>query len=355
MLLSETHNVQSPREPADQREITIGIVGAGRIARVHARRLQQLPSVSIAGVYDPAPGQAQRFSDDLGVPILPSLDALLAHPRVEAVIDASPVFAHHDNAVAIMRAGKHLFEEKPLALSLADADDMLAVAQQTGVVVMVGHVLRHMEGYVRIRDVISQGGLGQMHTIYAARLSGLDHDGSWQGWMNQPGRGLAALDAHIHDLDYIDWVMGPVESVRAAGWRFPSGTWAHATSWLHCIGDRVAVAEASYDVPRGFPFTYYLRAIGSSGAAVFSFEGPDYATPTRRTLAFYRHGEQPEPVEDLAADPYLVQMATFLACVRDGQQPEQGRPADARTALALTLAVQEALETGQEVRVDRVA
>ncbi len=346
MVSDESHSA------AGQQEVSIGFVGAGRIACVHARRLQQLPGVRMAGVFDPAPQQASPFASDFGLPIFASLDAVLGDPSVDAVIDASPVFAHHDNAVAIMRAGKHLFEEKPLALSLPDADDMLDVAEKTGVVMMVGHVLRHMEGYVRIRDVIRQGQLGAVQTIYAARLSGLDHDGSWQGWMNEPGRGLAALDAHIHDLDYVNWVMGPVEAVRAAGWRFPSGTWAHATSWLSCAGGRVAVAEASYAVPRGFPFTYYLRAVGSGGAAVFSFEGPDYATPTRRTLAFYRHGQEPEPIEELSADPYLEQMATFLACVRNRRQPEQGRPADARTALAITLAVQESLETGDEVRVD---
>jgi predicted dehydrogenase len=350
----ETHNTHSASGVADRREVSIGIVGGGRIAHVHARRLQQLPGVRLTGVFDPAPQQANRFSSDFGVPTYPSLDAVLADPRVDAVIDASPVFAHHDNAVAIMRAGKHLFEEKPLALALPAADDMLDAAQETGVVVMVGHVLRHMEGYVRIHDAVDQGRLGDVHTIYAARLSGLDHDGSWQGWMNEPGKGLAALDAHIHDLDYIDWVMGPVESVRASGWRFPSGTWAHATSWLRCAEGRVAVAEASYDVPRGFPFTYYLRAIGSEGAAVFSFEGPDYATPTRRTLAFYRQGEDPEPVEDLSADPYLEQMTTFVACVRNHRQPDQGRPADARTALAITLAVQQSLERGDEVHVDRI-
>jgi predicted dehydrogenase len=338
----------------DSAEVTIGMVGAGRIARVHAQRLQGLPGVRLVGVWDPAPEQAGRFASEFHLPVFPSLDAVLADPGVDAVIDASPVFAHHQNAVAIMRAGKHLFEEKPLALSLAQADDMLAVARETGVVVMVGHVLRHMEGYVRIRDAIAEGLLGDVQTVYAARLSGLDHDGSWHGWMNEPGKGLAALDAHIHDLDYVDWVMGPVESVRAWGWRFPAGTWGHAITWLTCAGGRVAVAEASYDVPPGFPFTYYLRAIGTSGAAVFSFEGPDYATPTRRTLAFYRYGQAPEPVEDLSADPYLNQMAAFVACVRNGRQPDRGRMAAARTALAITLAVQEALETADEVPVDRV-
>jgi predicted dehydrogenase len=93
--------------------------------------------------------------------------------------------------------------------------------------------------------------------------------------------------------------------------------------------------------------------VGSGGAAVFSFEGPDYATPTRRMLAIHRHDAPPEPVEDLSADPYLAQMATFLECVRAGRQPEQGRREDARSALSITLAVQQALETGQEVRVSR--
>ena len=296
-------------------------------------------------MFDPAPEQAARFAAELGVASFPSLAALLAAPALDAVIDAAPVFAHRDNALAIMRAGKHLFEEKPLALDLTQADEMLAVARASGAVVMVGHVLRHMEGYVRIREAIRQGSLGEVLTVTAARLSGLDHDGSYQGWMNQPGRGLGVLDAHIHDLDYIDWIMGPVERVRAAGWRNAHGTWAHATSWLTCAGGRVAVAEASYDVPRSFPFTYTLRVVGSGGAAVFSFEGPDYATPTHRTLAIHRHDAPPEPVEDLSADPYLAQMATFLECVRAGRQPEQGRPEDARSALSITLAVQQALES----------
>ncbi|NLE75434.1 MAG: Gfo/Idh/MocA family oxidoreductase [Chloroflexi bacterium] len=330
--------------------IRVALVGAGRISRVHARSLRLLPDVAPAGVFDPDPGQAQRLADELGVAAFPTLEALWAAPQVDAVALCSPLWVHHEQVLGAARAGKHIFCEKPIALTLPEADEMLAAAKEAGVVFMVGHVVRYMAEYARIQALAAQGLLGEIRTIYAARLSGISA-GSWQGWMLQPGKGLAALDAHIHDLDYIQWLMGPTQQVQASGWQFPSGTWAHATSWLRCDNGRVAVAEGSFGVPLGFPFTMTLRVIGSEGAASFSFEGQDYATPYRKTLALYRQGREPETLDTTPIDPYREEMREFLDCIREGRQPERGNPADARSALALTLAVQRSLETGSAVEI----
>jgi len=331
--------------------LQVALVGAGRIARVHARSLQQLPGGALAGVFDPDPEQAGRFASEFPSPVFPSVDALWADPAVDAVVVCSPLFVHHDHVVGAAQAGKHVFCEKPIALTLPEADEMIAATQEAGVVLMVGHVVRFMAEYARIRELVAQGELGEVMTVYAARLSGIA-EGSWQGWMLQPGKGLAALDAHVHDLDYIQWLMGPVERVRAAGWRFPTGTWAHATSWVCCRGGRVAVAEGSFGVPPGFPFTMSLRVIGSQGAAVFAFEGDDYASPWHKSLALYRQGHAPEILDTTPLDPYLEEMKAFLHCVREGREPERGNPDDARSALAVTLAVQRSLETGKDVEVD---
>jgi len=334
--------------------VRIAIIGAGRIARVHAHSLQRLPEAALAGVFDPDPAQASRFAAEFQVPAFPSPDALWEDPSVEAVAVCSPLFVHRDHVVGAARAGKHVFCEKPIALTLAQADEMIAAAREAGVTFMVGHVVRFMAEYARIRELVAGGELGEVRSIYAARLSGIS-EGSWRGWMLQPGKGLAALDAHIHDLDYIQWLMGPAARVRAAGWRFPTGTWAHATSWVQFDDGRVAVAEGSFGVPLGFPFTMFLRVIGSEGAAVFRFEGDDYATPWRKTLALYRRGHEPETLDTTPLDPYLEEMKAFLRCVREGQEPERGHPADARAALALTLAVQRSLETGEDVAMDTSA
>ncbi|MGQ9586740.1 MAG: Gfo/Idh/MocA family protein [Anaerolineae bacterium] len=330
--------------------VRVALIGAGRIARVHARSLQTLPEATLAGVFDPDPEQAGRFAREFSTPCFPSLDALWASPDVDAVAVCSPLFLHRDHVVGAAGAGKHVFCEKPIALTLSEADAMIAAAQEAGVTFMVGHVVRFMAEYARIRDLVAEGALGEIRALYAARLSGIA-EGSWKGWMLQPGKGLAALDAHIHDLDYVLWLMGPAQRVRASGWRFPTGTWAHATSWIEWGDGRVAVAEASFGVPLGFPFTMFLRAIGSEGAAVFSFEGDDYATPWRKTLTLYRRGHAPKTLDTTPLNPYQEEMADFLRCVREGCAPERGNPADARAALALTLAVQHSLETGQEVEV----
>lgn len=300
------------------------------------------------GVYDPDSAQVGRFAQEFATDAFPSLEALWASPEVDAVVVCSPLFAHRDHVVGAARAGKHVFCEKPLALTLEQADEMIAAARKAGVVFMVGHVVRFMVEYRRIQKWAARGVLGELRGAYAARLSGISA-GSWHGWMLQHGRGLAVLDAHIHDLDYLLWLLGPARRVRAAGWRFPTGTWAHATSWVEFAGGHVAVAEGSFAVPPGFPFTMYLRVIGSEGAAVFSFEGDDYATPWRKTLSLYRRGHPPQTVDTTPINPYLEEMKTFLQAVETGAWPDVGNPEDARAALALVLAVQESLETGREV------
>ncbi|MBC7223588.1 MAG: Gfo/Idh/MocA family oxidoreductase [Anaerolineae bacterium] len=326
----------------------MALVGAGRIARVHARNITDLPGCRLVGVYDPDPEQVRRFARDFSIAAFASLEDLWASPEVDAVAVCSPLFAHRDHVVGAARAGKHIFCEKPIALTLDQADEMIAAAREAGVVFMVGHVVRFMVEYCRIQEWAAQGVLGELRGAYAARLSGISA-GSWRGWMLQPGRGLAVLDAHIHDLDYLLWLLGPARRVRAAGWRFPTGTWAHATSWVEFAGGHVAVAEGSFAVPQGFPFTMYLRVIGSEGAAVFSFEGDDYATPWRKTLSLYRQGHPPQTVDTTPINPYREEMKAFLQAVQEGLWPARGHPEDARAALALTLAVQRALETGQEV------
>ncbi|MGQ9567629.1 MAG: Gfo/Idh/MocA family protein [Anaerolineae bacterium] len=328
--------------------VRIAFLGAGRIARVHAHSLALLSEGRLVGVYDPDPQQGGRFAQEFSTSLFPTLEALWASPEVDAVAVCSPLFAHCDHVVGAARAGKHVFCEKPIALTLDQADEMIAAAREAGVVFMVGHVVRFMVEYVRIREWAMQGLLGDLRSAYAARLSGLSA-GSWRGWMLAPGRGLGVLDAHIHDLDYLQWLLGPARRVRAAGWRFPAGTWAHATSWVEFAGGPVAVAEGSFAVPQGFPFTMALRVIGSEGAAAFSFEGLDYATPSRKTLSLYRQGHPPQTVETTPINPYLEEMKTFLQCIQEGTWPDCGHPDDARAALALTLAVQQALETGEAV------
>ena len=112
------------------------------------------------------------------------------------------------------------------AIRTGDADAALAVLTGPDPSVRLAGVA---EGATSLRErVVASGG-----RVFEAAAAG------------RPDGALAALDAHIHDLDYIQWLMGPTQQVQASGWQFPSGTWAHATSWLRCDNGRVAVAEGA--------------------------------------------------------------------------------------------------------------
>jgi predicted dehydrogenase len=208
---------------------------------------------------------------------------------------------------------------------------------------MVGHVLRFMPEYRQVHEWLTGGELGLVRTLYMSRMSGAAA-GAWQGWIL--GHQFGALDAQIHDLDFLTWTVGEGQYVTSRGWRGSTGNWAHIESGLVYEEERWAVVESSFGVPPTYPFTMFLRVIGERGALEYHFQGESYAKPTARRLTLYPMQGRAQDRTPPPADPYTDQMHHFVASVRRGEPPSCGRAEDARTALELALAVQRSLDSG---------
>jgi predicted dehydrogenase len=199
--------------------IRFAIIGCGRIAKRHADLLGrgQIAGASLSAVCDVVPERAQAFGERYSVPWFTSIDDMLAAPGIDAVSVLTPSGMHADHAVAVARSGRHIVVEKPMALTLPDADRMIAEADEAGVRLFVVKQNRFNVPVVKAREALDAGRLGRLvlgtvRVRWCRDQSYYDHD-AWRGTWAQDG-GVIANQAS-HHVDMLAWFMGPVASVHA--------------------------------------------------------------------------------------------------------------------------------------------
>ena len=149
------------------RRIQLGVAGLGRAFSIMLPTLQRDPRVAVVAAADPRPEARQRFAEDFGGTAYETVAALCADPRVDAIYVASPHQHHAEHARLAAAHGKHLLVEKPIALTLEDAEAMVAAAQKAGVHLIVGHSHSFDAPILRARELIAGGRYGTVRMITA--------------------------------------------------------------------------------------------------------------------------------------------------------------------------------------------
>lgn len=313
-----------------ERKPKIGVVGCGGVAQEHAVKLAELGNPP-AGWFDSDPARAAALAGKFGGRALTSLNDLIE--ASDAVIVATPPIAHAGQVVAAARAGRHIFCEKPLCLSLAEADTIGAALKGARGAFMIGYVLRFFPVFRALHQVLASGKLGGLVSITDRRISPRNY---WEtAWLGDPAiSGGMTVEYFTHDLDWVIWSGGMPRRVlgrtsreyRGTGSAIEDNVWA----WLD-FARGSAVAEASWTRPQAGSFQ---EIMGTDGTAR-SVEGQATITADGSTLRLETPGE----------DGYLAQMREFLSCIREDRAPEPGFTAG-RQALAVARAVQESARTG---------
>ncbi len=180
----------------------LGVVGVGSLGFHHARIARDLPDVAFAGAFEADEGRARAVGEELGIPMHPTLEALLG--GVDGVVVATPTTTHRDVAVAALERGIHVFIEKPIAPSLEDADEILDAARAGGALVQVGHVERFNSAVIGARPHLDNPLFIESHRLAPFTERGTDV--------------AVVLDLMIHDVDLVGSLVGrPVREFQAAG------------------------------------------------------------------------------------------------------------------------------------------
>jgi UDP-N-acetylglucosamine 3-dehydrogenase len=329
--------------------IEVGVIGAGFAGAIHARAYAKVPDVHVAVVVDRNQERASSLAAEVRGREETDAEVLFRDPTITLVDVSVPTPSHPALAIRALEAGKHVVVEKPLALSLKEADSILAAAERSGRFLMVAHVLRFWPEYVAIRDVLQSGRLGRPMMATAHRLSNRPQ---WATWFRDPeATGGAVLDLQIHDLDMMNWLFGPPRRVSASGATGQDGGWDHVIAQIDYEAVRACV-EASFMMPQDFPFTAGLRVTCEKGVIEYQFRagGASFESgQPMRYLYIHEPGRPNQPVTFEAGDAFEREIACFVECVRTGKPPAIVTPADARLAVRTALAARTSLEIGQPV------
>lgn len=334
------------------RPVRVGLIGAGGIGSFHGESLaRRVPGAVLASVADPAPGVAGRLAASLGCPrATPDPAELLADPSVRAVVIAAPPAAHADLVEAAAGAGKAVFCEKPMALTLADADRAVEAARAAGVPLQVGFNRRFAAPFRAARDLVVSGRVGQPQLMRSLTRDPVLADPSIvKPW-------TIFLETLIHDFDTLLWlnpgaraveVYAAADALVRPDWK-DRGLLDTAMVTVRFDNGALATAEASFQAAYG----YDVRG------EVFGSAGMVTAGDVRRTSAAF-HGEGGVVRDtvrrnvDLFHDAYTDELAHFVERVRDGADPECTGE-DARAALEIALASIGSVQAGRPVRLEEV-
>ena len=329
--------------------VKVAVIGAGFAGSFHARGYARLPQADVVYIVDQDEAKARTLADEVGARAATDADIALHDPAIDIIDVALPTPLHPAYAIRAFEAGKHVVIEKPLALSVKEADAMIDAARSHGKFLMVAHVLRFWPEYVAIRKVLQSGRLGQPRIATALRLSNLPQ---WATWFRDPAMtGGSVLDLHIHDLDMLNWLFGRPQQVRAIGTRGATGGWDHVITQVE-YDTLVASVEASNLMPPDFPFTAGLRVVCDKGVIEYQFRagGASFETGKPEHYCLIHEAKRPsQPVDYETADAFEREIAYFVSCVEHGTPPETVTPEDARLAVQTALAARASLDSGASV------
>lgn len=334
--------------------LSIGLIGAGRMGQTLAENLvRRVPAARLTAIADLNEAQAQAVAARLGVPAAyGDYRALLDRPDITAVLVVTPTNTHVEVIRAAAAAGKHIFCEKPLALTVAGCDEAIAAVTAAGVMLYVGFMRRFDAAYRAAKAQIEAGVIGQPILFKAV---GRDAGPTSVEYARRENSGGLIMDMGIHDFDLARWLMdSEVVRVHSEGacLAYPqlraAGDIDNAVVNLRFANDAVG----NVDVSRSGVYGYDIRAevVGTDGAL---FIGRLQQTAL---LTLTREGIRHDAVmhfRERFGEAYVAELVDFVDCVRHDRPPTIGG-ADARAATAIAVAATRSLDEGRVVDVAEV-
>lgn len=325
----------------------VGVIGVGTIGRQHAQNLATLvPEAALIAVADANPETAQAVAADLGAATwTTSAEELAANPDVEAIVVASSHFAHLEGIQAAAANKKDVFCEKPMTISLDQADAAISAVDQAGVRLQVGFMRRYDPAYAAAKRQIEDGHVGTPVLVKATH-----RNVSTSPSLATGGTGVF-VDAAVHDYDNARWFLDDevVEVHAAAANVFGDGfrdddisltTLRFARGGLATVETYSACGYA-YDVRTEIAGTAGTLFVGQLQQTGLKLATPDGFAHDAIKHWLVRFGEA-----------YLIELTDWVRRTLAGD-PSPVTGADARAALAIALAATESAETGLPVRLGR--
>ena len=336
------------------RPLGIGIVGLGKVSEAHIEGYTGLPGEArVVAVCDIHEEVARTVGGRLGVPYFTEHRRLLAEPEVDAVVLLLPHLLHHPMALAALEAGKHVTIEKPMAVSEAQCEELMAVARRRGLLLSVSENSRFVESYLEAKRLVDDGTIGAIRLVRAF-ISGSalrELADPSEAWKHERAGFAAVLDAAPHFFYLFKWMFGPLTALQAV-----SRHWARHHGLPQCVIEDGALVTGTFASGGHFsievalnveiPWGERLEIYGSEGSLICDqlvnppvvlYRGAeDFGTPVG-AVSFAPRDWRDASMRRGAAD--------FVRAIREGREPGV-TAGDAAYAVRLAEAAYRSLAAG---------
>ena len=332
------------------------VIGAGRAGMIHARNIAwRMPAARLAAICDANLESARKSAGELGVEaVFADYRQAIEAPGVEAVVIVTPTFLHREIACLAAERGKHIFLEKPMAISLEECDaiNQAVLAARGGVKLQLGFMRRFDEGFLRAREILDSGQMGRVISIKSVGR-GPGGPGPWMYDLRK-SNGIVA-EVNSHDLDSLRWFIGgEAKTVFAEGGNFKSPDarkdfpdfYDNVVATFRFANGEIGLVDGACPCHYGYDARVEIlceRGVLFIGSTV-------QAGLTQVTVDGQAIGQAVKSWRNLFKDAYLAEMEHFVGCVQAGEPPRV-TGLDGRAALAMVLGVNRSLRVGQKVEV----
>lgn len=329
--------------------LKIAMVGAGTMGQVHANGYINIKGGKLIAVCDIQEEKAKRLANIHGAAYYTDFDEMLENEEIDVVDICLPTYIHKEFVLKSIENNKHVFCEKPIALNVEDAEEMVKASYEKGVKFSVGHVVRFFPAYEAAIRTIKSGEIGTPKLIRTTR-TGSYPSWSWEDWYgNYNLSGGPLLDLIIHDFDWIRHNFGDVERVyaKSLGNR-KLAKQDHCLVTLRLKNGAIVHSEGSWAYPKGSMFGTTFEIIGTKGQIEYDSRE---SSPIKKHIK--NNGDSKVVMESpLFADeePYTKEIQEFIDSIIEDREPKiSGK--DAIEALKISLAAIESSNTGEAVAI----
>lgn len=239
--------------------LKIGLIGCGFMGTMHANCYKNLDGVTLAAVADLRPDKAHSVAEGTDAVIYTDGKDLIADAQLDIIDICLPTYLHTEFALLAMDKVPYLFIEKPVALTVAESEALLAKQKETGCQVQIGQVIRFWDEYVALRQIVNSGKYGKIVNANFRRISPTPTWG-WNDWLRNPTlSGGAGQDLHIHDIDYVLSLFGEPKKLYSV-----KNTLGEQNSYVSSLlqyDDHVVTVEGTWYLPGTHPFQATFRVV----------------------------------------------------------------------------------------------
>ena len=322
--------------------MNVGIIGLGFMGATHATALTQLPhrlAAVCASDETKLGGDLSSVGGNLGTTFR-QLDFsavnkyrdwkdLVADAAVDVVDICLPTEFHAPVALAALKEGKHVFCEKPMALTDAECQSMIEAAREEGHQLMIGQVLRFFPSYKALKRLVTSNQAGRVRSATFVRRCGIPQ---WSKWLTDEARsGGALLDLLVHDIDQVLWQFGMPDGVAAKSMGKPDTVMA---TLLYPNGPEVRIQGGWFAPEMPFSMSYQVR-----------FDRAEIEMTLDGVTVSDEHGKKTK-LELPEEDPYREQLTYFLDCCKEGTAPDLCCPEESARAVAVALLLKQSRAEG---------